>query len=146
MASSSNISGLPRKTPAKRCRSVIPLSDEVRRIILEQTGQNYKTSEDLPSKFNLSSGDIKDVSALGHVQTLHLWVCTEITDVSALGGVQHLDLSWCTGVTDVSALSYVRDLNLIECTGITDVSALGHVEKLTLSSTEITDVSALGGV
>ena len=67
---------------------------------------------------------IRDMSALGGVDSLDLPECSNITDVSALGGVHTLNLSGCRNITDVSALGGVHTLNLSGCWNIRDVSAL----------------------
>ena len=134
----------PRKTPAKSLDPNVRISDETRTIIERKTGIEYIYSKDLPKDLDLSSTDIKDVSALGGVKILNLSYCTKITDVSMLGNVEVLILAYCTSITDVSMLGNVLTLSLRGCSSITDVSMLGNVRMLALHGCpNIKDFSAV---
>ena len=79
-------------------------------LAVKLSNQNYKVALNLSGRDNL-----KDVTMLGGVHTLHLSWCRNLRDVSALGGVHTLDLYWCENLRDVSALGGVHTLVLSEC-------------------------------
>jgi hypothetical protein len=84
----------------------------------------------------------ENVSLLGSVYDLDL-SGTLISDVSALHNVSILKLNYCSNLTDVSALSENNEELYLDFTGVKDVSMLGGARTLSLSHTDVTDVSAL---
>jgi Leucine Rich repeat len=84
----------------------------------------------------------ENVSLLGSVYDLDL-SGTLISDVSALHNVSILKLNYCSNLTDVSALSENNEELYLDFTGGKDVSMLGGARTLSLSHTDVTDVSAL---
>lgn len=117
-------------------------------------GWMYRNGSD--ERFRVTQGPLKDLSFLSRLPNLRRLdiFCNPIESldgVEVLTNLEDIGIRTCPKITDVSALFdmpslYLIDVNGLKITSIAGIEKLPHLQNLTLSNTQVTDLSPLAAL